>query len=331
MEFSWDCGEVGASGDGGEDRAQAGRVREDQIETDQSGDGSQLTTDGQVFTEDSPPADAVVSIGEAISILEYADMEWKGQTEKAETMKKGYHSVPDLFLCDRLRRVRGDNYCALRSTLYQVLTAGHRVTHRWPGLISIVDRLHTLNADPASGLEHWSFGNRFRWKGEEDKFSLICKCVLSLYAVIEEISAMSTVQEREARTLSILNSSESFDAQLMEGMKLMMLFRVSDLQREIAEGMDMPTFAWLLFARDTSETVVDFVKNHLNCVGDSAGVDQVEMCLLGHCLGVKLRVARLDHYGQQEFDVYFPDEAPDDWPSICLLAEDDRHYNVPVP
>ncbi|KAK7506795.1 hypothetical protein BaRGS_00001646, partial [Batillaria attramentaria] len=57
----------------------------------------------------------------------------------------------------------------------------------------------------------------------------------------------------------------------------------------------------------------------------------VEMCLLGHSLGVKLRVARLDHHGQEDFDVSFPDEAPDDWPSAFLLAEDDRHYNVPVP
>lgn len=54
------------------------------------------------------------------------------------------------------------------------------------------------------------------------------------------------------------------------------------------------------------------------------------MCLLGHCLGMKLRVARLDHHGQEDFDCTFPDEAPEDWPSAYLLAEDDRHYNVPV-
>lgn len=57
---------------------------------------------------------------------------------------------------------------------------------------------------------------------------------------------------------------------------------------------------------------------------------QVEMCLLGHCLGVKLRVARLDHFGQEDFDCCFPDDAPGNWPDCCLLAEDDRHYNVPV-
>lgn len=63
--------------------------------------------------------------------------------------------------------------------------------------------------------------------------------------------------------------------ELMEGMKLMMLFRAVDLHHEMSQEEEVPTFAWLLFARDTSETVVDFVKNHINCVGDSAGVDQV--------------------------------------------------------
>lgn len=329
VEFSWDCGEVGGTGDGREEGLETGG-RVEQAAVGESGNKTQPVTEGQTSTGD-PPSEQVVSVGEAVSMEDYAEKEWKGQTEKAETIRKGYQAVSDVFHCERLRRVRGDNYCALRSTLFQVLVDGHRVTRRWPGLISIVDRLHALQAEPASGLQHWTFGGRLPWGGEDEKFSLICKCVLSLYATIEEISALPTREEREGRTLGLLNSSEDFDIQLMEGMKLMMLFRVADLQREMAEELEVPTFAWLLFARDTSETVVDFVKNHLNCVGDSAGVDQVEMCLLGHCLGVKLRVARLDHFGQEDFDVCFPDEAPDDWPSISLMAEDDRHYNVPVP
>ena len=89
------------------------------------------------------------------------------------------------------------------------------------------------------------------------------------------MSALPTEEERLSRTLSLLNSSERFDCELMEGMKLMMLFRANDLQREMREGSEAPTFAWLLFARDTSSDVVSFVKNHLNSVGDSAGIDQV--------------------------------------------------------
>ena len=42
-------------------------------------------------------------------------------------------------------------------------------------------------------------------------------------------------------------------------------------------GQDVPVFVWLMFARDTSETVDKFVTNHLNCVGDSGGLEQVRM------------------------------------------------------
>lgn len=41
------------------------------------------------------------------------------------------------------------------------------------------------------------------------------------------------------------------------------------------DGEDVPIFSHLLFARDTSETVADFLKNHLNAVGDSGGLEQV--------------------------------------------------------
>ena len=97
---------------------------------------------------------------------------------------------------------------------------------------------------------------------------------------IEEMSALPSQEERLARTLSLLNGSERFDTELMEGLKLMMLFRANDLQEEMRGGGDVPTFAWLLFARDTSPDVVSFVRNHLNCVGDSAGIDQVVHLLI---------------------------------------------------
>jgi ubiquitin thioesterase otulin len=41
------------------------------------------------------------------------------------------------------------------------------------------------------------------------------------------------------------------------------------------QGNDVPVFAWLMFARDTSENMSSFVRNHLNQVGDSGGLEQV--------------------------------------------------------
>ena len=46
----------------------------------------------------------------------------------------------------------------------------------------------------------------------------------------------------------------------------------------------MPVFVSLMFARDTSEDTVSLVRNHLNHVGDSAGVDQVSFIHFLLCL-----------------------------------------------
>ncbi|PVD33777.1 hypothetical protein C0Q70_05037 [Pomacea canaliculata] len=328
VDFSWDCGEIGAGGDE-HVNADGSSVRHT---VDEMGDHlASSAKDEKLPASEDISEDGIVNVGEIANLIDYANQEWKGQTKNTETIKQGYLAIPELFGCQNLRRIRGDNYCALRSTLYQVLVGGHKVTQRWPGLISIIDCLHTLNADQNSGLQIWNFGNRLKWDKDEDRFSLICKCVLTLYATVEEISALPSQDMREYRTFSLLNGSQQFDVELMEGMKLMMLLYMADIQKQIAEEAEVPLFAWLLFARDTSSNVVDFVKHHLNPIGDSAGMDQVEMCLLGHCLGVKLRVARLYHHGQEDFDCCFPDDTPAVWPSVCLLTEDDRHYNVPVP
>lgn len=58
---------------------------------------------------------------------------------------------------------------------------------------------------------------------------------------------------------------------------------------------------------------------------------QIEMFLLGHTLSVRIQVLRLSQFGQEDFIAYYPDDADSNWCQISLIAEDDRHYNVPVP
>jgi hypothetical protein len=89
------------------------------------------------------------------------------------------------------------------------------------------------------------------------------------------MSSLTSEDERLSRTLSLFNSGTQLDMELMEGLKLMMLFRARDLHLDMKEEAEVPTFAWLLFARDTCMDTAAFVTNHLNKVGDSAGVDQV--------------------------------------------------------
>ncbi|RUS72833.1 hypothetical protein EGW08_019398 [Elysia chlorotica] len=281
--------------------------------------------------ETSSPAGAkVINIGPAVDVAAYAEQEWKGNTDKACVMRQGYSRIPGLLACHRLSVVRGDNYCGLRSVLFQVLSSGLRVTRGWTGIVAMMDSLHGLYTSGHAGLEDWTFANRLPGHCS-DRLASMSKCVLSLYATIEEVCNLPTQQERERRTSSLLNTGATFDLELMEGLKVMMLLTLSELQRRISDGEDVPIFSHLLFARDSSQTVADFLRNHLNTVGDSAGLEQVEMCLLGFALGLKIRVLRLAQCGQQDFDCVFPEDVPADWPVVSLIAEDDRHYNVPLP
>lgn len=86
---------------------------------------------------------------------------------------------------------------------------------------------------------------------------------------------MTSHEERVARTISVLNTNETLDLELMEGLKAMMLIELFKLRRRIDDEEDVPIFAHLLFARDSSMTLSDFLKNHLNCVGDTGGLEQV--------------------------------------------------------
>ncbi|KAK5878098.1 hypothetical protein CesoFtcFv8_025538 [Champsocephalus esox] len=60
------------------------------------------------------------SLAPAVDILSYSEREWKGNTAKSALIRKGYKEMSQSF--SSLRRVRGDNYCALRATLFQVLS-----------------------------------------------------------------------------------------------------------------------------------------------------------------------------------------------------------------
>lgn len=57
---------------------------------------------------------------------------------------------------------------------------------------------------------------------------------------------------------------------------------------------------------------------------------QVEMFLLAYAVRHTIQVYRLSKYGTEEFVTVYPTDAPRDWPVVTLIAEDDRHYNVPV-
>jgi len=75
---------------------------------------------------------------------------------------------------------------------------------------------------------------------------------------------------------TLLNSDPTLDLHVVEAVKLHMLRCAMELHRGSANGSDdVPLFAMLMFARDTSETPKDLMNNHLREVGNSGGLEQV--------------------------------------------------------
>ena len=91
------------------------------------------------------------------------------------------------------------------------------------------------------------------------------------------MQAQTDPSARDLLVEHIFNTEEEVDLLLMEAVKLFMLLSALELYKLQLEGADVPTFAVLMFARDTSSNIESFVQNHLNCVGDSGGLEQVSL------------------------------------------------------
>ena len=61
----------------------------------------------------------------------------------------------------------------------------------------------------------------------------------------------------------------------MEATKTLMMLTAIKLHQDYTADKPVPTFVWLMFARDTSLDPKSFFENHLNPVGDAAGLEQV--------------------------------------------------------
>ncbi|CAH2283919.1 ubiquitin thioesterase otulin isoform X2 [Pelobates cultripes] len=265
--------------------------------------------------------DRKVGVEPEMDIVEYCSREWRGKTNAAKVMKKGYEEVAHHF-CS-IRRVRGDNYCALRATLFQVL----RQTTELPPFLND----EALTQLPENFVEKYDWIKQWRlWHAHESK-----KVWMRLKDYLEllkkkwvELSEMKIPAEKQKACDEIFKNEDE-EYCLYEAVKFLMLKTAIDLYNANVEGREVPVFSWLLFARNNSNDPCEFMKNHLNKVGHTGGLEQVEMFLLGYALQHTIKVYRLYKYGTDEFVTHYPDDKPD-WPAVTLITEDDRHYNVPT-
>ncbi|XP_047739860.1 uncharacterized protein LOC108678441 isoform X3 [Hyalella azteca] len=268
----------------------------------------------------SPASRSVVAIGERVDLVAYCAREWRGETGKAHAVRRGYESIERRLGLRGLRGVRGDQYCAVRAAVFQALAGAVPTPRAAPAFA----RLMAEVAGGAAWILSWSFGSRLHYGSTIDGMR---DCLETLDNVSDGLIGQA---DRCAALVELLNSDERLDLQLCEAVKLHMLASALQLHSVNACGGNVPLFAMIIFARETSQNPEQFLRNHLNCVGDTAGLEQIEMFLLGHSLKATLQVVRPSFYDQEDFICYYPDTKLDEWPQLTLIAEDDRHYNVLV-
>ncbi|KAL2085615.1 hypothetical protein ACEWY4_018935 [Coilia grayii] len=266
------------------------------------------------------------SLEPPMAILMYSEREWKGQTAKSAVIRKGYAALSQNF--GSLQRVRGDNYCALRATLYQALMNATQPPD-WLQQESFL--LIPEELESRYGLiKGWVFPDLCKQiSGIENAVDLMKHYLGLLQKWWHAAAASPGLEGRRSVCEQLFQGSEE-EFGLMEAVKLLMLARAVELHTAMQREDEVPIFCWLLFARDTSSCPRTFLANHLSQVGFTGGMEQVEMFLLGYALHHTIKAFRLYMADTEEFITHYPDDHIQDWPCICLVTEDDRHYNVAV-
>ncbi|RMC15914.1 hypothetical protein DUI87_08119 [Hirundo rustica rustica] len=265
-----------------------------------------------------------VSVSPEMDIMEYCRKEWRGNTPAAKRMRKGYEAVAQKFAS--IRRIRGDNYCAFRATLFQALSQATQLP-RWLQSEDITMLPENL-LSKYDWIKQWQLrqkpGKRMGEISDEIKDYLIL--LRKKWKNISEING--PLEKQEACDKLFKNEEEEYS--LYEALKFLMLNTAIELYNADKSGRRVPVFSWLLFARDTSSNPRQLMHNHLNHIGHSGGLEQVEMFLLAYALQYTIQVYRLYKYSTDEFITLYPNDPEEDWPVVTLITEDDRHYNIPV-
>uniref|UniRef100_A0A8C0JLE0 Ubiquitin thioesterase otulin-like n=1 Tax=Canis lupus dingo TaxID=286419 RepID=A0A8C0JLE0_CANLU len=242
----------------------------------------------------------------------------------SDAFTQGYEEVSQKFTS--IRRVRGDNYCALRATLFQAMSQPAALPS-WlqdPELTLLPEKL----ISKYNWIKQWKLGLKFKGKNED----LVDKIKESLTLLRKKWAGLAEMRTAEARQVAcdelFMNEEEEYS--LYEAIKFLMLNRAIELYDDKENGKEVPFFSVLLFARDTSNDPGQLLRNHLNQVGHTGGLEQVEMFLLAYAVRHTIQVYRLSKYSTEEFITVYPTDPPMDWPVVTLIAEDDRHYNIPV-
>ncbi|XP_050171883.1 ubiquitin thioesterase otulin isoform X1 [Myiozetetes cayanensis] len=296
---------------------------EEESEEDMYRDAEEIERE-KILLREANSSEYKPSVSPEMDIMEYCRKEWRGNTPVAKRMRKGYEAVAQKFAS--IRRIRGDNYCAFRATLFQALSQATEL----PSWLQSEDltMLPENLLNKYDWIKQWQLKQKLGKKMGEisDEIKEYLILLRKKWKNISEIK--DPVEKQEACDKLFKNEEEEYS--LYEALKFLMLNTAIELYNDDKNGRRVPVFSWLLFARDTSSNPCQLMHNHLNHIGHTGGLEQVEMFLLAYALQYTIQVYRLYKYSTDEFITLYPNDPEEDWPVVTLITEDDRHYNIPV-
>jgi len=122
----------------------------------------------------------------------------------------------------------------------------------------------------------------------------LAECLHTLFEQVSAVSRMTDMATRERYLVALFNHNPDTDLRLLEAVKLLMTLHAVTIYDQLAAGQLLKSRdAWALFTRVTSRTPHELFTNHINCIGDSARLQPLELSLLGLTLGIQVKVFRL--------------------------------------
>ncbi|KAM4688598.1 inactive ubiquitin thioesterase OTULINL [Discoglossus pictus] len=267
------------------------------------------------------------SINAEVDVTSYCAKQWKGEALRAKQMRKAYEELFRVHHIKSFRPVRDDNYGALRAVLFQVFSHGipFPLWMKEKDILKLPEKL--LYSQGCNWIQQFSFGPE-KYTGSK-VYGKLRKCLEDFKNQWMDICTAKDPAERQ-KMCKMIFSDENKENTLYEAVKFIMLCLVIEAYENMKTEQSFPVFFNFLFSRDTSSDPLSFMMNHLNCVGDTIGIEQIDMFLVGHALEVKIKVFRLNKFNCDDFQLFYPEDYKRDWHEICLLTEDDRHYTIPV-
>ena len=107
--------------------------------------------------------------------------------------------------------------------------------------------------------------------------SIVTYILICFTPQTKSLHILPSLQEKQLQLFQLLNSGSEEEITLLEAMKLLMFLSAVELYQRNVAGDEVPVFVWLMYARDTSETPAQLLRNHINKCGDSGGLEQVSI------------------------------------------------------